>query len=40
MNLEYVQKRLGHKNVETTLGIYQHITEDMKERNIKILNNL
>lgn len=39
-DIKYVQKRLGHKNIETTLGIYQHITEEMKERNLEILNNL
>ncbi len=39
-DIKYVQKRLGHKNVETTLGIYQHLTEQMKEKNFKILNNL
>ena len=39
-DIKYVQKRLGHKNIETTLGIYQHITDEMKERNIQILNNL
>lgn len=39
-DIKYVQNRLGHKNIETTLGIYQHITEQLKERNVQILNNL
>lgn len=30
--LKYVQKRLGHKNIDITLNIYQHLTEGMKER--------
>lgn len=39
-DIKYVQERLGHKNIETTLGIYQHITKKMKERNFKILNEI
>lgn len=38
-NPKYVQQRLGHKNIETTLNIYTHVTEEMKERNIDYLNN-
>ena len=30
--LKYVQKRLGHKNIDVTLNIYQHLSEGMKER--------
>lgn len=36
---KYVQQRLGHKNIETTLNIYTHVTEDMKAKNIEYLNN-
>jgi integrase len=36
----YVQRRLGHKNVEVTLNIYAHITEMMSDRNKNILNQL
>ena len=36
---KYVQQRLGHKNIETTLNIYTHVTEDMKAKNIDFLNN-
>jgi integrase len=36
----YVQRRLGHKNVEVTLNIYAHVTEMMSERNKNILNQL
>ncbi|MBD5089616.1 MAG: site-specific integrase [Clostridiales bacterium] len=39
-DIKYVQKRLGHKNIKTTLGIYQHITDEIKERNVQILNSL
>lgn len=39
-DIKYVQKRLRHKNIKTTLGIYQHITDEIKERNMQILNSL
>lgn len=35
---KYVQQRLGHKNIETTLNIYTHVTEEMKTKNIEFLN--
>lgn len=39
-DVKYVQERLGHKNVATTLDIYAHVTETMRERNKDILNTL
>lgn len=39
-DVKYVQDRLGHKNVATTLDIYAHVTETMRERNKDILNTL
>ncbi|GAA0444827.1 MAG: tyrosine-type recombinase/integrase [Bacillota bacterium] len=28
VNVKVVQKRLGHKNIQTTLNLYSHITEE------------
>lgn len=35
-----VKERLGHKNIETTLGIYAHVTKDMNDIALDILNKL
>ena len=37
---KYVQERLGHKNIQVTLQIYQHLTEGMSQDGNDILNNL
>ncbi|MCH5182909.1 MAG: tyrosine-type recombinase/integrase [Oscillospiraceae bacterium] len=37
---KYVQKRLGHKNIEVTLNIYAHLTKYMSEQGTAILNNM
>ena len=29
LDIKYIQKRLGHKNISVTLGIYVHVTENM-----------
>jgi integrase len=39
-DIVYVQKRLGHKNVQVTLDIYTHITQQMQQKNIDILNSM
>lgn len=40
-DMVYVQKRLGHKDLRTTMAIYaNHITPKIKERNINMLNNI
>lgn len=40
-DLVYVQKRLGHKDLRTTMAIYaNHITPKIKERNIGMINNM
>lgn len=36
----YVQERLGHKDVATTLRTYAHVTELMRLKNIEKLNNI
>ena len=38
--VKYVQTRLGHKNIETTLNIYTHLTEDMKKEGDNLLEEL
>lgn len=37
---KYVQERLGHKNIQVTLGIYQHLTEGMKTEGDEILDKM
>lgn len=37
----YVQKRLGHKNMDTTLNIYaNHMTDTFREQGTMVLNNI
>ena len=35
-NIKDVQARLGHANIETTLGTYTHATEKMAEQSVEI----
>lgn len=35
-----VQKRLGHKNIETTLGIYAHCTKKMQDTELEIIESI
>ena len=35
---KYVQHRLGHKNVQVTMQIYQHLTEKMSEDSARLLD--
>ena len=37
-NVKMVQERLGHKKVEITLEIYNHVTDKMRKDAIEILN--
>lgn len=34
---KYVQHRLGHKNIQVTMQIYQHLTEKMSEEGAQLL---
>jgi len=36
-NIKAVQQRLGHKNIDITLQIYTHVTEQMEDAAVKIL---
>ncbi len=38
VNLKYVSRRLGHKKIETTLGIYQHILDEMEQKESQIVS--
>ena len=35
---KYVKHRLGHKNVQVTMQIYQHLTEKMSEDGARLLD--
>lgn len=37
---KYVQERLGHKNIQVTLDIYQHLTQGMKTEGDAILDSM
>ena len=37
---KYVQKRLGHKNIQVTLDIYTHVSETMNEHGRAVLNSM
>lgn len=37
---KYVQHRLGHKNIQITMQIYQHLTEKMSSEGAKILETI
>ena len=37
---KYVQHRLGHKNIQVTMNIYQHLTDKMSEEGAKLLDTL
>ena len=39
-NIKDVQTRLGHTNIETTLGTYTHATEKMAEQSVEIFENV
>ena len=38
--IKYVQARLGHKNIDVTFNIYQHLTENQKAQGNAILNHM
>jgi integrase len=39
-NIKYIQRRLGHASIKTTLDIYSHITNKMEKEAIEILEKL
>ena len=41
VDMVYIQKRLGHKDISVTMNIYtNHITEKIKNKNNELLNNM
>ena len=40
VNVKEVQHRLGHKDIQTTLNIYAHLTKKMEDEAVDVLNNL
>ena len=38
--LKYIQQRLGHKKIDVTINVYQHLTDELKERGIAVLNDM
>ena len=38
--LKYIQQRLGHKKVDVTINVYQHLTEDLAKQGTNVLNNI
>ena len=38
--LKYIQQRLGHKKIDVTINVYQHLTDDLKARGVAILNDM
>ncbi|CAI3592087.1 site-specific integrase [Clostridium neonatale] len=37
-NIKAVQERLGHKKLDITLDVYTHVTDEMREKTLEILN--
>ena len=38
--LKYIQQRLGHKKIDITINVYQHLTEDLRQMGTDILNGM
>lgn len=38
--IKYVQERLGHKNVDVTLNVYQHLTPVLRSQGNSILQGM
>ena len=38
--MKYVQARLGHKNIDVTLNVYQHLTEGLTAQGNTVLNDI
>ena len=38
--LKYIQQRLGHKKIDVTINVYQHLTDEMRRAGEIILNNI
>lgn len=38
--LKYIQQRLGHKKIDVTINVYQHLTDDLRQMGTDILNDI
>ena len=38
--LKYIQQRLGHKKIDITINVYQHLTDDLRQMGTDILNGI
>ena len=38
--LKYVQRRLGHKKIDVTMNIYQHLTEALREQGNAVIESM
>ena len=38
--LKYIQQRLGHKKIDITINVYQHLTEDLRQMGTEVLNDI
>lgn len=38
--LKYIQQRLGHKKIDITINVYQHLTEEMRREGEGVLNSI
>lgn len=38
--LKYIQQRLGHKKIDVTLNVYQHLTDDLRQVGMDVLNGI
>lgn len=38
--LKYIQQRLGHKKIDITLNVYQHLTDNLQQIGTKVLNDI
>lgn len=38
--LKFIQQRLGHKKVDITINVYQHLTDDLRDMGVEVLNGI
>ena len=38
--LKYIQQRLGHKKIDITVNVYQHLTDELRKQGTDILNGM
>ena len=38
--LKYIQQRLGHKKIDITINVYQHLTKELTQKGVEVLNSM